>query len=116
MTSHDRPDLLAAGIAAVLRVGTLVAIGAVGVGYLAILASGEEPGSPSLVDLLGAGGAPALIGIGLLGLTMIPAGVLLVAAIGFRRQGERRRVVTALVVLALLLASLGTALIVTPPG
>jgi formate-dependent nitrite reductase membrane component NrfD len=47
---------------------------------------------------------------------MIPAAVLVVAALGFWRQGERRRVVTTLVVLALLLASLGTALLVTPPG
>ena len=116
MTGRDRPDLLGAGIAAVLRVGTLVAIAAVGVGYLAILASGEHPGSPTLVDLLRGGGAPALIGIGLLGLTMIPAGVLAVAALGFWQQGERRRVATALVVLALLLASLGTAIVVTPPG
>jgi len=116
MTRGNRPDLLGGGIAAVLRIGTLVAIAAVGVGYVAILASGEEPGSPALVELLGGGGAPALIGIGLLGLTMIPAGVLAVAAIGFWQQGERRRVATALVVLALLLASLATALLVTPPG
>lgn len=116
MTSRDRPDLLGAGIAAVLRAGTLVAIAAVGVGYLALLASGEDPGSPTLVDLLRGGGAPALIGLGLLGLTMIPAGVLVIAAIGFWQQGERRRVATALIVLALLLASLGTAVVVTPPG
>lgn len=116
MTSGHRPDLLGAWIAAVLRVGTLLAIAGVGVGYLAILASGEDPGSPSLVDLLRDGGAPALIGIGLLGLTLIPAAVLVVAAIGFWQQGERRRVATALIVLALLLASLGTAVVVTPPG
>jgi hypothetical protein len=116
VTSRTPPDLLGAGIAELLRVGTLVAISAVGVGYLAILASGEDPGSPSLVDLLRGGGAPALIGIGLLGLTMIPAGVLIVAAIGFWQQRERGRVATALVVLGLLLASLGTAIVVTPPG
>ena len=116
MTGGHRRDLLGRGIAGVLRIGTLLAIAAVGIGYLAILASGEEPGSPTLVNLLRGGGAPAVIGIGLLGLTMIPAGVLVVAAIGFWQQGERRRVATALVVLALLLASLGTALLVTPPG
>ena len=116
MTSRGRRDLLGSGIAAVLRVGTLVAIAAVGVGYLAILASGEDPGSPSLVDLLGGGGAPALIGIGLLGLTVIPAAVLVAAALGFWQQGERRRVATALIVLALLLGSLATAIVVTPPG
>jgi uncharacterized membrane protein len=116
VTTRNRPDLLGAGIAAILRIGTLVAIAAVGVGYLAILASGEDPGSPSLVDLLADGGAPALIGIGLLGLTLLPAGVLVVASIGFWQQGERRRVATALIVLALLLASLGTAIVVTPPS
>ncbi|HEX7172263.1 MAG TPA: DUF1634 domain-containing protein [Candidatus Limnocylindria bacterium] len=116
MTTRRRPDLLGGGIAAVLRIGTLVAIAAIGIGYVAILASGAEPGSPSLVDLLLGGGAPAVIGIGLLGLTMIPAGVLAVAAIGFWQHGERRRVAIALVVLALVLASLGTAILVTPPG
>jgi uncharacterized membrane protein len=102
-------DLLGRGIAAVLRIGTLVAIAAVGLGYLLVLASGEEPGSPPLLALLQAGGPSALIGIGLFGLTLLPMVVLVVAAAGFRRLGERRLVLTSLVTLILLLASLVTA-------
>lgn len=116
MSGHHRSELLGGGIAAVLRVGTLVAIAAVGIGYLAILASGEASASQPLVELLGGGGAPALIGIGLLGLTMIPAVVLATTAIGFWHAGERRRVATALGVLGLLLASLATAILVSQPG
>jgi hypothetical protein len=116
VTTSSRRDLLRSGVAAILRLGTVVSIGAVAVGYVLTLASDERAASPSLIDLLAGGGGPAVIGIGLLGLTMIPAGVLVVAAIGFWRQGERRRVATALVLLALLLASLGAALIVTPSG
>jgi uncharacterized membrane protein len=104
-------ELLGSGIAAVLRIGTLLAIGAIGIGFVMLLVSGADPGSPSLLDLLGGGGAPALVGFGLLGLTLLPLVVLAVAAVGFRRLGERRLVLTSLVVLILLLASLATAIV-----
>lgn len=102
-------QLLGSGIAAVLRIGTLVAIAAIGIGYVVLVASGEDPGSPSLVDLLDGGGAAALIGLGLFGLTLLPVVMLTVAAIGFRRLREQRLVITTLVVIVLLLASLATA-------
>lgn len=113
---HDQGDLLGRGIASVLRGGTLAAIAAVGIGYLISLASGEEPGQRPLTDVVAAGGGGALIGAGLLVLTLVPVGVLAVAAIGFARHGERRHVAATLMVLALLVASLATAAVVTSRG
>jgi hypothetical protein len=112
---RDR-DLLGSGIAAVLRLGTLGTLGAVGIGYVVALVSGDDPGGRPLMELLGDGGGAALIGGGLLGLTLIPAGVMAVAAAGFRRRGEGRLVAATLLVFALLLASLAIALVVSPLG
>jgi uncharacterized membrane protein len=109
-------DLLGRGIASVLRVGTLVTMAAIGIGYVTILMTGEDPGAQPLLHLVGDGGAPALLGLGLLGLTLIPAVALGVAAAGFRQGGEDRRVATALAVLALLLASLAVAIALAPSG
>ena len=113
MREPQGPDLLGAGIAAVLRIGTLASIAAVAIGYVMLLASGEEPGTLPLLQLLGAGGGGAVIGVGLLGLTLLPAGVLAVAAAGFVGRGERRYAVTALLVLALLGAGIVAAMVVT---
>jgi hypothetical protein len=113
MTDPDRGrDLLGAGIAAVLRVGTLAAIAAIGIGYLLLLASGEDPGSPSLVHLVQGGGAPALVGLGLLALTLLPMVVLGVAVAGFQQLGERRLVLTSAIVLILLVVILATAAVI----
>ncbi len=114
MTSpRRRPDLLREGIGAVLRFGTLAAIAAVGVGYLLLLDSGDAPGTQPLVELLKDGGGGAVVGIGLLVLTLVPIGVLVVAATGFWRHGERRELVVALVVLALLALSLVAGVLLT---
>ena len=116
MSAPPGRDLLGRGIAAVLRVGTLLSMAAIGIGYCAILLSGEDPGPRTLVHLVGDGGAPALLGLGLLVLTLVPAVALGVAAAGFRQCGEDRRVATALAVVALLLASLVVAIALAPPG
>ena len=116
MSAPPGRDLLGPGIAAVLRVGTLVAIATIGIGYATTLATGEDPGPEALVHLIGDGGAPALLGLGLLSLTLIPAIALGVAAAGFRQRGEDRRVAIAVAVLALLLASLGVAIALAPSG
>lgn len=108
--------LLGSGIATVLRVGTLVAMAAVAIGYLLLLASGQNPGSPPLIALIRDGGAAAIIGLGLFGLTLLPVLVLGVAVIGFRRLREDRLVVTALLALVLLLASLATAMVLALVG
>lgn len=113
MGDPRRPELLGAGIAAVLRIGTLISMAAVAAGYGWLLASGVEPGTRPLLDLIGEGGGGAVVGIGLLGLTLLPAGVLAVAAVGFIGHGEGRRAGVALAVLALLVAGLVTAILVT---
>lgn len=116
MTTDSRRDLLGRGIATVLRGGTLVAVAAIGIGYVAILVTGEDPGAVPLLELVSDGGAPALLGLGLLGLILIPAVSLGVAALGFRQRGEDRRVATSLAVLALLVASLVVAIALAPRG
>lgn len=113
MSAPRRTELLGDGIAAVLRIGTLVSMAAVAAGYAWLLASGVEPGTRPLLDLVGAGGGGAVVGIGLLGLTLLPAGVLAVAVAGFVGHGERRRAITALIVLAMLVAGLVTAILIT---
>ena len=115
MTAGQGRELLGRGIATVLRIGTMVAVVAIGIGYVALLATGKDPGAQPLVQLVGEGGAQALLGLGLLSLTLIPALALAVAAAGFRQRGEQRRVATSLAVLALLLASLAVAFVLTPP-
>jgi len=104
---------MAAAIAGVLRVGTIVAMAAVAAGFvLAIAIGGDGPGPTPVVELLGGAPADLLIAVGLLGLTSIPVVVVGVAAVGLARGGERTRAATAAVVLLLLLASLAGALII----
>ncbi len=97
-----------------LRTGTIVAMVAIGIGYVALLATGEDPGTVPLVQLVGEGGAQALLGLGLLGLTLIPTAAVAVAAAGFRQRGEQRLVVISLAVLSFLLASLAVSVVLTP--
>lgn len=104
-------------IAALLRAGTLVAVAVVGTGFVIALVSGESGlGARPVLQLVGAGGADALIAIGLLGLTALPLGVLGVAAATFATEGERRYLASSLVTLGLLVASLVTAAIVAAPS
>lgn len=110
---NRRPELLREGIGAVLRFGTLAAIAAVGIGYLLLLESGDAPGAQPLLELLREGGGGAVVGIGLLVLTLLPIGVLVVASVGFSRRGERRGLVVTLVVLALLALSLVAGVVLT---
>lgn len=109
-------DWLRDGIALVLRVGTLIAIGIVVIGYAAGLVNGVGDGQRPLVELLGGGGSPAIIGAGLLGLTLLPMGVLAAAGIGFARSGERGRLLTTMAVTALLVFSLVTAALLARAG
>ena len=113
MKDRRRPDLLRGGIAAVLRLGTLAAVVVIGIGYLMLLASGDAPGTQPLLELLPGGGGGAVVGIGLLGLTLLPVGVLAVAATGFWRRGERRELALSLLVLGLLVAGVVAGAVVT---
>lgn len=110
-------DRLGSPIARVLRGGTLVAVTVVAVGYvLGLIAGDDGPGTTPLLALLTSGGADALIGAGLLVLTLVPLVVLAVAAIGFARSAERSDMVASLLTLALLVASLATAILVSAPA
>ncbi len=110
-------DRLGSPIARVLRGGTLVAVTVVAVGYVLGLITGDDgPGTTPLLALLASGGADALIGAGLLVLTLVPLAVLAVAAIGLARSAERSDMVASLLTLALLVASLATAILVSAPA
>jgi len=114
--SGERFDWLSDGIAIVLRAGTLIAMGIVGAGYLLGLVGGFEDGQRPLPELVASGGAMAIIGAGLFALTLLPAGVLVAASIGFARGRERGRLLTALGVLGLLVASLVAAALLGQAG
>ena len=103
-------------IATLLRTGTLVAVAAVAAGFVIALVSGHPgPGARPVTELIGAGGADAVISVGLLGLTLLPLGVLGLAAATFGAEGERRYLVSSLVTLGLLVAGLvASALIASP--
>lgn len=104
---------LGARLARVLRIGTLLAVVVIAAGLAASLLFGPEgPGPTPVVELLGAGAADALIGAGLLGLTLIPVVALAVAAATLAAEGERPAAGAATVVLLLLVASLVVAAIV----
>jgi uncharacterized membrane protein len=100
-------------LAAVLRAGTLLAVATVAVGFiLALVAGGPGSGALPLTDLIGRRDADALTSVGLLGLTLLPLGVLGVAAATFAADGERRYLLSTLVTLLLLVASLVAAALV----
>lgn len=111
---EQRPHFnwLTDGIAAVFRIGTIVAMGIVAAGYLVGLVAGSGDGQRPLVDQLSGGGSVAIIAAGLLVLTLLPVAVVIAAGIGFAQAGERRRFWTALLVLVLLLASIVTAAVI----
>lgn len=103
--------VLGEGIAATLRIGTLVSTGLVALGYgSALLNDDPGPGRTPLFEMLGAGGAWMAIGAGLLGLTLLPVAMLVVAAVGFHLRRERRMRLAAALVAALLLATLFVAI------
>lgn len=117
MSADGGPPELGRRIAIVLRVGTLLAMAGIGVGWVAALFTGDEaPGPTPVVELIGALNADALIGIGLLGLTLIPVGALMVAVPPLARSGERSRALTAVGVLVLLGASLVVAAVIGRAG
>lgn len=104
---------LGPGVAAVLRVGTLLAVAAVAAGLAAaLLGAGPAPGPTPVLDLLAGGGADAIIAAGLLGLTLIPVAALGVALVALLGSGERSRAALTAVVLVLLASSLAVAVLI----
>jgi hypothetical protein len=97
-------------LAALLRAGTLLAVAVVTAGFLlALVAGGPGPGPQPVTELLEARDADALTSAGLLGLTLLPLVVLGLAAATFGATGERRYLMSSLLTLLLLVASLGAA-------
>jgi hypothetical protein len=94
-------------VAAILRGGTIIAVVAIGLGLAwAVLTAAPTSTDQTVVELIGAGGADALIAAGLLALTLVPIGALAATAWVFAVLRERRAVVVTVAVLVLLLASL----------
>lgn len=116
MSDRDGFDWLSDGIAAVLRIGTLISVGIIALGYVIGLVGGVGDGQRPLLELIGGGGPLTMLGVGLLAMTLLPVGVLAAASIGFARSGERRRMLTSVAVLGLLLASLAAAALLAQAG
>jgi hypothetical protein len=112
--SEGRTEL-GEGIAAILRVGTIVAVLVIGVGFLVASMTGlPSRGARPLTDYVIRTGPDTPIAIGLVTLTLIPLIVLVQAARGFARGGEHERLITTLVVLGLLVASLVVSFLIGP--
>ena len=116
MSGRNGFDWLSDGIATVLRIGTLVSVGIIAIGYAIGLVGGFGDGERPLLELIGGGGPLTMVGIGLLAMTLLPVGVLTAASIGFARSGERGRMLTSIAVLGLLLASLAAAAAIAQAG
>jgi uncharacterized membrane protein len=95
-------------MSAVLIVGTAAAGLTVALGTLLALtgASPIQADPTPVLDALSAGGAVAIVAVGLLALALVPVAQLGVAVVAFARSGERRHALVALTVLALLVAGL----------
>lgn len=95
------------GIAAILRVGTALAVLVIGIGFLIASMTGlPSEGRRPLTEFLLDGGPDTPVVAGLLALTLLPLVAAGHAARVFAVTGERRQLVTTLTVLALLVGSL----------
>lgn len=108
---------LGPGIAAILRVGTIVAVLIIGVGFVVASMTGlpSRAGRP-LTDFLTSAGPDTPIAAGLFALTLLPLIALGYAARLFARNRERQRLVQTLVVLGLLGVSLVVAAVIGGPS
>lgn len=95
-------------VALPLRYGTLVAVAVIVVGLMAGIGQpvqiDREP--MPLLDVVALGGGPAIIGVGLLLLCLVPLATALAAAVAFARRGEPRYLASSVLVAALLAVSL----------
>ena len=115
--SADVSADLGRGIAAILRVGTALAVLVIGIGFLIASMTGLPSNGPRpLTDFFIDGGPDTQIAVGLFALTLLPLVATGYAARAFAANGERRQLVTTLVVVALLAASLAVAAILGAPS
>lgn len=112
-------ERLATLLALPLQIGTLAAVALVALGLVMSWLGPSQPSTTehrALIDTIRAGGAPAVMSLGLLLLTLVPLGVAIGAVIGFWRAGERRYLVGSAVVAGLLVASLLVSMLLLPPS
>jgi uncharacterized membrane protein len=112
-------DRLKTLVAVPLRAGTLAAVALVAIGLvMSWIAPGEEPAAERapLIDTILAGGAAAVVSIGLLMLTLVPLAVAIGAVIGLWRAGEHRYLVGSAVVAGLLVVSLLVSAVLLAPS
>ncbi len=104
-------------VATILRLGTLLAVVVIATGLAWALAT-DAPArtDETVLELVGDGGPDAVIGIGLIGLALVPIGALAAAVVTFARAGERRPLAVAASVLVLVLATLVAAFGIGAPG
>jgi uncharacterized membrane protein len=107
---------LGRGIAAILRVGTALAILVIGIGFVIASMTGLPHRARPLTDFFVDSGPDTQIAAGLFALTLLPIIAVGYAAWAFAAGGERRQLVTTLVVLVLLAGSLGVAAILGAPS
>lgn len=112
MTRAADEDRLRRSISTTLRVGTALAVACIAVGIAVGVISGtgldvDESRGPVTALLEAKPGSIVLLGVLLL--TLTPVAQLVAAVAAFGRDGERRYLGIALVVLALLVASLAFA-------
>lgn len=105
-----------AAVATILRLGTLVAVAVIGAGLAwAVATDAPARTDETVLELIGAGGPDAVIGVGLVGLALVPVAALATAAVVFARAGERRSLAIAAAVLVLVLATLVAAFAIGAP-
>jgi uncharacterized membrane protein len=104
---------LGRGIAAVLRIGTVLAVLVIGIGFVVASMTGlPSKGARPLTDFVTDSGPDTPIAVGLFALTALPLIAIGYAARAFAADGERRQLATTLVVLVLLAASLAVAAVI----
>lgn len=116
MSARPLDARLRASVATTLRIGMLLAVACIGVGIVAGLVTGDGldvDESQGLAGALLAGRPGSIVLFGVLLLTLTPVAQMIASAIGFGRAGDRRYLLIALVVLALLLGSLVIAVVAT---
>lgn len=100
-----------------LRLGTMVTIGLVAVGYAVAPFGAAPPDGPvPLLQLVGRDAPSTLIGLGLLGLALIPVVMLAVAAVALASLRERRMAVISALVALLLVGALVAAVAFAAAG
>lgn len=104
---------LGEGIAAILRVGTIVTVTVISIAFVIAAMTGLPSRGPRpLLDVMLGAGPDAPIAVGLLALTLLPIISLAYAAAVFGRDGERRHLLVALGVLGMLVIGLVVAIAV----